>query len=180
MAYNTLAKKDRKTRHLAAARFFETIGTDELVGALAGHYLAAHANAPEGAEADALAGRARIALRAAAERAAGLGAHDQAVRFYEQAVTVTNDPGDQADLLERAGTSATAAARYDEAEAILRRALALRETGSDRRVTAQVIAALGRTLLSGRRTDAAFAILGPAIDAYADLAGDPAHVALEA
>ncbi len=180
VAYNTLAKKDRKTRHLAAARFFETIGTDELVGALAGHYLAAHANAPEGAEADALAGQARIALRAAAERAAGLGAHDQAVRFYEQAVTVTHDPGDQADLLERAGTSATAAARYDEAEAVLRRALALRETGSDRRATAQVIAALGRTLLSGRRTDAAFAILGPAIDAYADLAGDPAHVALEA
>ncbi len=138
VAYNTLAKKDRKTRHLAAARFFETIGTDELVGALAGHYLAAQANAPEGQEADALAGQARIALRAAAERAAGLGAHDQAVRFYEQAVTVTSDQGDQADLLERAGVSATAAARYDEAEALLRRALALREAGSDRRATVGV------------------------------------------
>ncbi len=180
VAYNTLAKKDRKTRHLAAARFFETIGTDELVGALAGHYLAAHANAPEGQEADALAGQARIALRAAAERAAGLGAHDQAVRFYEQAVTVTIDPGDQADLLERAGVSATAAARYDEAEGLLRRAIALREAETDQRATVQVIAALGRTLLSGRRTDAAFLILEPAIVAYADLAGDPAYVALEA
>ncbi len=36
VAYNTLAKKDRKVRHVAAARFFETIGTDELVGGLAG------------------------------------------------------------------------------------------------------------------------------------------------
>ncbi len=49
VAYNTLARKDRKTRHLAAARFFEALGSDELAGALAGHYLAAHANAAEGA-----------------------------------------------------------------------------------------------------------------------------------
>ena len=74
VAYNTLAKKDRKIRHLAAARFFESLGSDELAGGLAGHYLAAHANAPEGPEADALAGQARIALRAAAERAIALGA----------------------------------------------------------------------------------------------------------
>ena len=30
VAYNTLARRDRKTRHLAAARFFESLGTDEL------------------------------------------------------------------------------------------------------------------------------------------------------
>src|SRR5207253_7048160 len=42
VAYNTLSKKDRKIRHLAAARFFESLGTDEIAGALAGHYLAAH------------------------------------------------------------------------------------------------------------------------------------------
>ena len=41
VAYNTLAKRDRKVRHLAAARYFESLGTDELAGALAGHYLAA-------------------------------------------------------------------------------------------------------------------------------------------
>ena len=45
VAYNTLAKRDRKVRHLAAARFFEALGSDELAGALAGHYLAAHQNA---------------------------------------------------------------------------------------------------------------------------------------
>jgi predicted ATPase len=46
VAYNTLARKDRKARHLAAARFFEGLGSDELAGALAGHYLAAHARVP--------------------------------------------------------------------------------------------------------------------------------------
>ncbi len=44
VAYNTLSKKDRKKLHLAAARHFEALGYDELAGALASHYLAAHAN----------------------------------------------------------------------------------------------------------------------------------------
>ena len=63
VAYNTLAKRDRKVRHLAAARYFESLGTDELAGALAGHYLAAQGYAADGPEADALAAQARVALR---------------------------------------------------------------------------------------------------------------------
>ena len=85
VAYNTLSKRDRKKLHLAAARYFESLGNDEIAGALASHYLAAHANAAEGPEADALAGQARIALKAAASRAKALGSFDQAVSFLEQA-----------------------------------------------------------------------------------------------
>ena len=84
--------RDRKARHLAAARYFESLGTDELAGALAGHYLAAYQNAAEGPEADALAAQARIALAAAADRAAALGSYEQAVAFLEQALSVTSDP----------------------------------------------------------------------------------------
>ncbi|HEX7398422.1 MAG TPA: adenylate/guanylate cyclase domain-containing protein [Candidatus Limnocylindrales bacterium] len=62
VAYNTLAKRDRKVRHLAAARFFESLATDELAGGLASHYLAAQRLAGDGAEADALAAQARISL----------------------------------------------------------------------------------------------------------------------
>ena len=58
------------TRHLAAARYYEALGDDELAGALASHYLAAHEASDEGAEADAVAAQARLALTAAAERAA--------------------------------------------------------------------------------------------------------------
>ncbi len=103
VAYGTLARRERKARHLAAARHLEGLGSDELAGALAGHYLAAHANAAEGPEADALAGQARLALRGAAERAAALGSHEQAVTFLEQALTVTSDAGEEAELLDRAG-----------------------------------------------------------------------------
>ncbi len=63
VAYNTLSHRDRKVRHLAAARYFEQLGTDELAGGLAGHYLAAQQLAADPAEADALAAQARLALR---------------------------------------------------------------------------------------------------------------------
>ena len=79
VAYSTLALRDRRGRHLAAARYFESLGDDELAGALATHYLAAYRSAPDGPEAEALASQARIALRAAADRAIALGSPLQAV-----------------------------------------------------------------------------------------------------
>ena len=179
VAYNTLARSDRKARHLAAARFFEVLGSDELAGALAGHYLAAHANAAEGAEADALGGQARIALKAAAERAAALGSHDQAVALVEQALTVTTDPAEEAELLERAGDSAVIAARYDPAETLLRLAVAKHRERGDRVGVARATAALGRSLLTGRRTDDALALLEAGAVELSDLRGDPAFVTLE-
>ena len=63
VAYGTLARRDRRARHLAAARYFEAIGDDELAGALASHYVAAHEASDEGPEADAIAAQARLALR---------------------------------------------------------------------------------------------------------------------
>ena len=102
VAYNTLSRKDRKVRHLAAARYFESLATDELAGGLAGHYLAAQRLAADEAESNALAAQARIALRGAAERAATLGSFEQARTFLEQALEVTTDPADRADLHERA------------------------------------------------------------------------------
>jgi class 3 adenylate cyclase/tetratricopeptide (TPR) repeat protein len=173
VAYNTVAKKDRKQLHLAAARYFESLGTDELAGALAGHYLAAHANAADEAESNALAAQARIALRGAAERAANLGAYAQAVRFYEQALTVTNEPAEQAELLERAGDAARTAANYDLAEQLLRRAIQLRRTLGDRVAVAHATALLGTALGDGSRDDAALELLTAANTELADLAPDP-------
>ena len=178
VAYNTLAKKDRKVRHLSAARFLESLGTDEIAGGLAGHYLAAQANAVEGPESQALAGQARIALRAAAERAIALGANDQALTFLRQALTVTADPGEEAELLERAGEVATMTAHHDDAEALLVRAVELDRKRGDRQATARATAALGKGLLSARRTAAAVELLEAAVVEFADLGTDPAVVAL--
>ena len=153
VAYNTLARRDRKTRHLAAARFFESLGTDELAGALASHYFAAHAERGRGAEADALAAQARIALRSAADRAAALGSHEQAVTSLRQALTVTTDPAEEADLLERAGESASTAAHHDEADAFLRRAIELhRKLGRSAGGRPERPPTLGRALLAPFRT----------------------------
>ena len=148
VAYGTLAKSDRKVRHLAAARYFESLGSDELAGALAGHYLAAHANAPEGPEREALASQARIALRAGAERAAGLGAHDQAISLCEQALTVTSDPADEAAFHERAAISAAVTQRVELAEVHFKAALALRARLGDPIAEARTTAGYGRALLS--------------------------------
>ncbi|HTC86493.1 MAG TPA: AAA family ATPase, partial [Candidatus Acidoferrum sp.] len=178
VAYNTLAKKDRKARHLAAARFFESLETDEIAGGLAGHYLAAHANAADGPEADALAGQARIALKAAAERAITLGSNDQAVTFLRQALTVTNDPAEEAELLERAGEIASSAARHDEADDLLVRATALDRERGDRIATARATVALARARLTAHRSGEAFAVLEPAVVEFADLGDDPALVGL--
>ena len=178
VAYNTLARADRKRRHLAAARFFESLDSDELAGGLAGHYLAAQQNAAVGPEADALAAQARIALRAAAERASSLGSFDQALAFLQQALTVTFDPAEEAEILERAGESASAAAHHDQADALLRRAIELQRELGDRAACARAITALGRARFGPFRTELALAVLEPAAEEFADLGTDPVYVAL--
>ncbi len=178
VAYNMMARADRKTRHLAAARHFEALGSDELAGALASQYLAAHANSPAGPEREALAGQARIALRAAADRAASLGAHEQALRFCEQALTVASDPADEATLHERAGEAAAAVARVEDAAAHYRAAIELRARLRDRGGEARVTASYAGTLLVAYRFDDALSMLTEAADRFADLADDPGVAAL--
>ena len=179
VAYTTLSRADRKRRHLAAARHFESLGSDEVAGALAGHFLAAYRNTPAGPEADALAAQARIALGASAERAAGLGSHAQAVAFLEQALSVTSHPAEEAFLLERAGLSASLTADHYAAERYLVRATEIQRSLDDRSAAARTIAELGAALIHGSRYDRALAILEPSAVEFADLAGDPGAVALD-
>ena len=181
VAYNTLAKRDRKTRHLAAARYFEGLGSDELAGALAGHYLAAHGNAAEGAEADALAAQARVALRAATERAVALGSHEQAVALIEQALTVTDDEAERADLLLQAAKSSAAATKNDAGERYFRAAVELYRGRGDEYGAARATAGLGHLLLARGQIEEAIALLEPAIkDLVADPQGPPAAVVMGA
>ena len=180
VAYNTLARADRKVRHLAAARFFEALGTDELAGALAGHHLAAQANAPEGAERDALAGQARLALRAAAGRAAALGAHEQSVAFLDQALSITIDPGDRAGLLDLAGEAGAAAGHFAAANAAFEAALELRRDLGDRLATAATLVRMASALLTARQAQRAIALLESTMPELADVADDPAVVGLRA
>jgi tetratricopeptide (TPR) repeat protein len=119
VAYETLAMRDRRSRHLAAARHFEALGDEELAGALATHYMAAHRSTPEGPEADAIGIQARIALQAAADRAAALGSPMQAITYLRDAVEVTADDAEAASLLERAGRIAEPSGRHTDAVELL-------------------------------------------------------------
>jgi predicted ATPase len=106
VAYGTLARRDRRRLHLAAARFFETLDDEGIAGALAEHYVAAYRAQPEGPEGDAVAAQARVALRGAADRARSLGSFSQAIRFLDQALEVTADPDEQRQLHAAAADAA--------------------------------------------------------------------------
>ncbi len=178
VAYSTLARRDRKARHLAAARHFETLVDQELAGALASHYLAAYRNASEGPEADALAAQARIALRAAGDRAVVLGAQAQGLGFYRDALEVTTEPADRAALLERAGTAASAAAFNGEAERLLEEAIGLLRAAGDRSGAARVTGSLADAMFGGLRLDAGLALAADGAAEFADLGVDPGYAAL--
>jgi len=147
VAYGTLAKRDRRARHLAAARYFEALGDDELAGALATHYLAAHDASAEGAERDAIAIQARRALRSAGERAAALGAHAQAVTFLRQALAVTTEQSDRAGLLVLIADSANPSGQHELAESSAREAVDLYRDSGDEAGALRSAALLGRVLI---------------------------------
>ena len=165
-------------RHLAAARYFEALGDDELAGVLATHYLDAYRASPEGAEGDAVAIQARIALRAAADRAAALHSNEQALAYLEHALTVTTDPAERAALLERAGAAAQATARFDSAQQFLLDAMGIYREIGDRVSLVRVAAASGLALAVTGGVEEAIALLDPMLDEFADLDGDPSFVGL--
>ena len=149
VAYGTLTKPDRRARHLAAARYFESLGEEDIAGALAAHYLAAYRASAQGPEAQALAAQARISLKAAASRAASLGSPEQAATYFLQAVEVTDDPAEAADLLEQAGVTQRAAGHRESAEDHLRGAIDRRRELGDQVGVARATGLLGQAMMPG-------------------------------
>jgi class 3 adenylate cyclase/tetratricopeptide (TPR) repeat protein len=180
VAYGTLARGDRRRLHLAAARHFEALDDDGIAGALAEHYVAAYRAQPEGPEGAAVAAQARVALRAAAERARSLGSYVQAMRFYELALEVTTDPHEEMQLHAAAGDAGLYAGLISEPTSHTERALELARDGGDR---AEIMAAIvGHSLVisvAGRIAECA-ALLRPAHEEYRDLSESPAYVRLSA
>ena len=174
VAYATLSKKERRARHLAAARYFESLDDDELAGALATHYLAAYRSAPDGSEGEAAAAQARVSLRAAADRAEALGALGQAVEWLRAAREVTLQPAEHAELLQRIGWVAGLASRYDDAERSLTEAIAAWRAIGDRANALHATALLASAQLSAAQIARAQATLEAVRDEAEALADDPA------
>ncbi len=167
VAYGTLARRDRRARHLAVAQFYESLGDEELAGVLASHYVAAHAASDPGPEADAVAVQARLALNAAAARSEQLGSYDQAIAHLEAALELTSTTVERVPLLIEAARAATIATRYELAEQF---AIAATDAvgESDPLGAARARSVLGETLIDAGRPEDAIQVLEEALRGLPD------------
>jgi class 3 adenylate cyclase/tetratricopeptide (TPR) repeat protein len=144
VAYETLAKADRKAKHLAAAAHLEeSWGEHEVVEVVAAHYLDAYELAPDAPDAGDIRAQAGERLARAGERAASLGASEEGERYFAQAAELAGDTARKAELHEQAGRMAWLGARADRARAHLDEAYALFEAEGLKKRAARVSAALG-------------------------------------
>jgi predicted ATPase/class 3 adenylate cyclase len=157
VAYETLSKRERKIRHLAAAAHLEqAFAQEEVAEVLAAHYVAALEAAPDAEDAPAIRAKTREMLTRAGERAGSIGAPEEGRRYYEQAATLADHPLLEAELLEQAGRLALQANRLVEARERLERALALYTEAGDARAAAGASAALAEADIGqGRLEEAA-------------------------
>jgi tetratricopeptide (TPR) repeat protein len=146
VAYETLSKKERKLRHVAAAAYIEsTWGSDEeeFVEVVASHLDEAYRLAPDAEDAPQLRTRARGMLERAGERAGSLAAPSEAIHYFERAADLADETGVRAELIERAGSAAQEAGDTDGAIERFERAVALFEGEGLSHPAARVSAQLG-------------------------------------
>ena len=184
VAYETLSRRDRKARHLAAVAALEQTfeGVEEEVPeVIASHLLAGAAAAPDDPDAPEIRLRARAALVQAADRAAALAAPEEAQHHLDQAAELAaEDTSLQAELLQRAGILAYQAGSTSEARRRLEQAVVLHEQTGDQLAAARAGVALadidvgdGHLEEAARRSEAALVTLeqaGPSPELAATLA----------
>ena len=158
VAHETLSRKERRARHLAAAEYFETgssLDQHEIVEVIASHLLDAYNADPDADDAAEIRASARERLADAGDRAASLGAAAEAQRYFEHAADLTDEPTVQATMLERAGLTAVSGARPDDAILHYERAITLFEGDGDVHAAARVLGRLGEVLeLQGQTEEA--------------------------
>jgi class 3 adenylate cyclase/tetratricopeptide (TPR) repeat protein len=193
VAYETLSRRERRARHLAAASHLEQSipDLDEVAEVLASHYLAAFEAAPDADDAEEIRSKARGMLARAGERAASLAAAAEAQRYFEQAAELTDDPLAEAALLERAGQMAWRTSDSAQGRALLERARdsfqRQGEVGAAARVSARLAEvdfidghvqdAVGRlesalATLSSEQADADVAVVSGQLGRFLVLSGD--------
>jgi class 3 adenylate cyclase len=169
VAYNTLARRERRARHLAVIEYLESSQDPDRIEPMAEHLVAAHAaSRADQPDAGAIADRAREALRLAADRAKALHAPQRALTHLDRALALTSEPEARADLLEATAATARAAARFPVAEVHLREAIDLRDSLGDAAASTRHRAQLASLLLQAQRSETALAELEAAWQASVD------------
>ena len=118
IASSTLSRKDRRTRHLAAAAHLDgEDGSEAVAGIVAQHLLdALAASPPDDPERAAMLVRARTLLAASAAQAAAIGSQPEALRVYLAALELDPSPVEGAELRHRAAWAALGAGEPHEAQ----------------------------------------------------------------
>jgi class 3 adenylate cyclase/tetratricopeptide (TPR) repeat protein len=169
VAYETLSRRERRLRHMAAAAHLEATAADddELVEVLAAHYLDAYEAAPDADDAERVRDRAGALFVRAAERAESLGAPGEAQRYFVQAAALAGDEMARAGLLDRAGQMATRAGLAENAHAHFEESIALYAAAGDTHAAARVTSRqayvderAGRHELAIQRMEDALAVIG--------------------
>jgi class 3 adenylate cyclase/tetratricopeptide (TPR) repeat protein len=170
VAYETLPKKERRAKHLAAAEHLASaLGEDEVAEVIASHLLDAYRIEPDAADAETLRSAAHQALLRAGERAASLGAAAEGRRYFEQAAELAIEPTEEAAALSRAGEMATAAADYEHARTLLEQAIELSQASADTHAAARASALLATAMQGVGQIEQAIALME---QAYSVIGGD--------
>ncbi len=127
VAHGTMARRERKIRHLAAAGYLVSAFTDEdeIAEVVAAHLVDAYDAEPGAADAPEIRDRARLALVRAAEHAGSLGGAASAQQYYEHALELSGDDVTRAELHQKAGKAARLQGRNAESSAHLEMAQTL-------------------------------------------------------
>ena len=159
VAYETLSKRERRARHLAAAAHLESVfaDLDEIAEVLASHYLDAYTALPDADDAPGVKAKASAALVRAGDRADALGAPGEALRYLEQAAELSDAPLERAALLDRAGWLGVNDAQLAVAERLLGASIALYQANGDIRSAARVSGRLSSVEYWQGKSDAATA-----------------------
>jgi predicted ATPase len=158
VAYDTLSRRARKSRHVAAAQALRaSLGESdqELAEVVAAHYVAAYEAQPDAEDAREIRTSARELLARAGERAGSLAARAEARRYFEQAAELADDPVERARLLERVGDMALGNTEYAAAEQAFAEAEELLEDAEESHAVARLSGRIAQVEgVTGRSQDA--------------------------
>ena len=158
IAYGTLSRRDRKARHLAAARHLQQAwGSEagEIAEVLATHYLDAARAEPDATDAPTIRESALKTLAEAGRRAASLALGEEAQRIFDRATELADDDATRASLLEQSGKAAWLAGDADVARERLEAAIELFDAGGRTDAAARATAAVADMLAMTDRLDEA-------------------------
>ena len=179
IAYGTLARRDRRRRHLAAAAYLEQQSDEGVAEELASHLVNAYRADPSHAEAAGIAERAQRALATAARRATAVHSPERTLTHLVAALSLPADDAERAQLTESAAGAAQAAGQFKTAERYWRELVAL--SGGNQAGAAHATARLASLLLMEHSNDAALREVETALRKLdAVNADDPARVDLAA